>query len=823
MMKQIVSLLLCMVLATGMLFGHSNGQAYAEGNTKQSADIAFDTTIESARVVVDGIVHHFDLHVADGVWYISSRDAQSAFGDTFDKDYVALDDYARLADMRYTQDEVLNAAYFSTWEPYVAKVSLDGFEMHAEALKLPLDKLGQSTISGAEMAELLDCFVIHEASEQMDDWKKISSQLRVSHAPLCRSDALASLFLAAWKIGGVYMEYEKESSMQMRDAAFDKSDDKRNWELFNGAPIPGEFDVGYDAVDHYGAGSCVFNLGTISPVDASHPFSYDGTSFRHDENATYLEAVVAVCRVFSNLDTQIVSVDDPAATLLSGLFTEKLLDKAMVASTVTAENHPQWTGFVLNGEMDFNLKEVPDNVVQCANWGFNSVRLNLHYEQIFNREVTEVNLAMLNVLDQIVAQAVKNNMHLNICLTSLPGRWKVPAGDYEEAGEFDLFLNEEKQEQAKRVFKVLAERYKGFSNDYLSFTPVWEAMNHNLSSGLPFDAYTYNDYAASLSEFVGVIHSIDPERLIIVEPTMLSNVTAIARDTEPVYMALADAENIIASYNFCEAPFVYACMTSEAGRNIDDENRSYYLVDYPTCYYDLDNCIVDPQTAALRDMMPEGSFVGSASLLIEGSLPAGTTVELYLRQTYGGKLQFIADGQVVYTEELGHNVYNVGEPVSGYINYASSDKMISVTLNEATEQLEIATPDDLCDKEHKENRLIIHDDLSYSTSTVRESASSKTILNLVQTIEETQPGSIIRYERALFNGGISEAMMAYYTDMYTALNERGIGWWSNDWWVMTNDMSESMAGVQQTSYGQYACFNLELLKLMQRYQNNERP
>lgn len=868
--KRMILLLMSLVMTFTVVFDFSINQAYATGNT-----IRFDTAYESARIVVDGIVHNADVQIADGTWYISAQDIQRIFGSVFTEEYVSLSDYAQYADIHYTQDEALTAAYFSTWDLYAEKVSLDDFEMHAAELNLPLDKISQNTISGAEMAELLDCFVSHEAPGQMDNWKEISQKLRASHAPLCRSDALAALFVASWRIGGPYRVYEKESSGHMRDAAFAKADDRRNWELFTGAPIPRMFDVGYGAMDHYGAASCIFNLGMISPVDASHPFAYDGTSFRHDENATYLEAVVAICRVFSRTDTQIVPTDSKAATTLSGVFTEELLTKATAPSNVSETNHPQWTGFVLDGETDGNLSEVVNNVAQCANWGFNSVRLNLCYEQLFNRDVTEVNLAMLTVLDQIVAQAVKYNLHLNICMTTLPGRWKGYVGAYEEIGEFDLFLNEKKQEQAKRIFAILAERYKNFSNNYLSFTPIIEAMNYNLSSGLPFTNYNYLHYASSLEKFVEVIRSIDQERLIIVEPTPLTDEGAIMGSSAPVYAAMVGKGNIIISYNFCDWAFVYACMTVEAERNIDDENRSYYLMEYPTYYYDLDNCIVDPEKSDLRDMMPWGSYEGSGSLLIEGGLPAGTTVELYLQQTYGGELQFIADGKTVYTEELGHYVYHAGETVSRYINYAVSDKKVSVTLNEPVELLEIATPggaltwtamdlrlpeeyaqerwyyatpyDVFCglekqagiirknearvmiwpyeplDTNNKVNRLIIHDDLSYSTSTIYASSSKETIQNLIQAMNKARQGYIIRYERALFNGGISDSIMAYYTDMFHVLNEHNVSWWSNDWWVMTNDMSESMAGVQQTSYGPYEYFNIDLLKLMQQYQSNERP
>lgn len=162
------------------------------------------------------------------------------------------------------------AAYFCTWEPYAETNSLTGFESYAEKLSLPLDRLTQETISGQEMAEILDCFVLHEAPEQKETWDAISVNLRASQSPLSRSDMLSSLFLASWVVGGDYMDYSKESSMALRDAAFDGENDRRDWSLFSNVPIPDGFDVGYGFQDHYGCGACIFNIGTVSPVDGSY-------------------------------------------------------------------------------------------------------------------------------------------------------------------------------------------------------------------------------------------------------------------------------------------------------------------------------------------------------------------------------------------------------------------------------------------------------------------------------------------------------------------------------------------------------------------------
>lgn len=869
-MKRMLCLLVSLVMVFGMLSGCGNSQSEQSAPTQKSM-MQFDSTLENIRVVVDGIVHNFDVQVADGAWYISAEDAATAFGGTFSEEYVALDDYAQSADIRYTKDEVLTAAYFSTWEPYADKASLDGFESYADELNMPLDKIGQETISGAEMAELLDYFVKHEAPEQMEGWNEISVKLRSSNDSLIRSDALAALFLASWKIGGRYMEYEKENhSMQMRDAAFQKADDNRNWELFNGTSIPGEFDVGFGAFDHYGTASCIFNLGMLSPVDASYPFHYDGTSFRHDEKATYLEAIVAILRVYSTNGATVVSVDDPAAVELSGIFTEELLNKASAPSTVTAKNHPQWTGIVMNGEMDYALDIVPGEIADCANWGFNSVRLNLDYKQIFDVDATNVDLKKLQILDQIVAQAVKYNLHLNIMLCSLPGSWVETVEGFERSFDLDLYVDQDKQAQAKRVLAILAERYKNISNDYLSFTPLFEPFNKNRSTGEVPPEYSFEDYDRFLGEVLDVIWNESPERLIILEPWGLS----AEEETSVTYTSFSADDNVIHSFVFGEMPFVYANMTGEAGRNIDDENRSFYLVDYPTYYYELDSYIVDPQNEDLREIMPVGNFEGSGSLLIDGCLPAGTVVEIYLRQTYGGQLEFVADGDVIYTEELGHHIYNVGETLSGYIWYATSNKKISVTLTEDVELLEIATPGgaagwtamdiwlpenyarerwyyatpydvsqgfeeeaglilksesrimiwpyDLWDKAEKQNHLTIYEDLTYSTPTIRECATRETIDSSAYILGEKRPNSMIRYG-GTFNGSNWAALREYYSDIFDSLNDHNVGWWFEDWYSMKLPTTNEIAGEPEMEYMGYSAFNLELLKLMQQYQNSERP
>lgn len=118
---------------------------------------AFEETVSSARVVVDGIVHTCDIYVADGLWYISAEDAEVAFGETSRDKYVSLDAYAQTADISYEQDTVLNAAYFSTWEPYVTIENSYDFERAFQLGLVPegLKKRASEQITSTEFRNLL--------------------------------------------------------------------------------------------------------------------------------------------------------------------------------------------------------------------------------------------------------------------------------------------------------------------------------------------------------------------------------------------------------------------------------------------------------------------------------------------------------------------------------------------------------------------------------------------------------------------------------------------------------------------------------------------
>ncbi len=674
-------------------------------NEKAEEIPEFDTTLESIRVVVDGIVHTFDVQIADGVWYISAEDAETAFGSKFIEEYVGLDSYARSADIRYEQDEVLTAAYFSTYQGY------GGADKH------PID---------------------------MD------------------------------------------------------------WEASRWADV----------------------------------------------------------------------TEDSVLTVNSDILTLDLLETAKNAPEVTADNHPIWSGLIFGNTPAGTLADETNKFQQTADWGFNSIRLFVEYQVFFNADVTQANATMLALLDKHVASAIQNNLHLNLCFTTVPGRTVILHSDYTSEGDFDLFINPEKQEMTLRLWQVLAERYRDIPSAYLSFTPVYEAFNHNLSTGLPAPEYTFADIGAFFAQISDVIHGADEKRLIINELDGVGDDLPNTENWMQVLDSMGNRSNILYNFGFGSGHFTFANMTAAEGQHIDNNNHSYSLVDYPTVWPCLSPFVID-KTAGMEDALNawpiEWDAEGEKNLTLEGLLPAGTTLDIYLYGTLGGSIVIKADGEVIYEEALGDDGYERSEVISQYFQYSTTDKKISVVLEQDADLIEISSvggaffwsgmeltlPEEyavedwyfttaydvymgiaeeqgLTKRSSSTVRLwpyeefdrgrhaVIHEDLSYTTDGVYRESNADTLSASANTIAKFFPDAIVIYADVTFAAVKEDSMLRYYEDILSALTENGLNWLSYDWYGIMGQTD--IAGAEYTPYdGETGQIHIELLQLLQKYQSIERP
>lgn len=116
--------------------------------------------------------------------------------------------------------------------------------------------------------------------------------------------------------------------------------------------------------------------------------------------------------------------------------------------------------------------------------------------------------------------------------------------------------------------------------------------------------------------------------------------------------------------------------------------------------------------------------------------------------------------------------------------------------------------------------VTIHDNVTYTSEHIWQEASAETIGAWGDGIADFDGNCAVRFERTGFSGGVWDSIRAYYTDLLGMLYEHGCSWWSNDWWMMTDEYAQTklLGGVEYQAYQRWPYFNPELLQLLQRYQ-----
>ena len=111
----------------------------------------------------------------------------------------------------------------------------------------------------------------------------------------------------------------------------------------------------------------------------------------------------------------IVSIDDPIVLQPnSSILTPTLLEKAAENPVVTSEDHPRWTGFTLGYFDDLgDPGTTPRTVELCGEWGFNSARVALRYDELFSHDMAQADMEAFYILDSMVAAAIEHNIHLH--------------------------------------------------------------------------------------------------------------------------------------------------------------------------------------------------------------------------------------------------------------------------------------------------------------------------------------------------------------------------------------------------------------------------
>ena len=825
-----------------------------------------------ARLVVNGTVHKVSGFALDGGYFYQQKDLSAALGDaqvegvkSFQRDgadYFALEDICVSNSFNYTHDTVLKADYVWTY-PDVGQITQSNDELNRAIDKgFGEAQADDAVVTYQQFFAMLDRVIELSQPDKLADWQAKFPEARASSDPMTRFEGMMATLKCAIMLGGDYLNFAIDW-VPMNDKIGDKVWDEVNKVkdpfryITNDYPYEGG---GFEGNDFSGWDDCGvayrYSYARLSLVSGKSILDYDEAqnSMLMDKPFSYNAAMLAALRLYDSKSTGegLALLTDPQAIAYDPtIITQELLDRAKARPKVTAENLPILKGLVFGWSSDLTgLPASEAELKMVADWGFNSARVMITYQSMFDQDVTHVDLNMLKQIDHLVAAAMKYNIHLDIVATTMPGRWaKFNPETFKSEGDFDLFTNPKLQKQAVDMWTMLAARYKGVPSASLSFCPLFEASNGNLSTGLPFKPYQFKDTAHVFDLLIGAIQAQDADRLVVYEATSTGGANEIIKEGELIRSTLESKyDNIMMMENFFQGVFIYANMTAQEGENIDNNNHSMFLSNYPTTIY-----------AAQREI------IKGQPLELTGELVGGTTLELYLSKIHGsGDLEIVADGQTIYSESLASKNYDVSYPISKYYPFAKSDKLISVTLDHDVQKLEVRfsgssfewsginviLPDSyaverwwyeteydaaqegrrpeqpalkktstimICPNSYDMGRLlVIHPDVTYSSEWALDQSNKDTIEFWAKTVSEFAPHSVVRIETANFNAVALDQALAYYNDIFAALNQYGLGWYSNDY-INFTDGGRRYMGVEPVQYfGRPLC--KELLEQLQSFQ-----
>lgn len=690
------------------------------------------------------------------------------------------------------------------------------------------------------------------APEQMDYF---DSKVKDVNLAITRGDAVRMAYYAAVCIGADdYNGYSFSSDLADSDG--------RMWESGNFLELicPDVYkNIPVTMANHtWGnefTAAGLWNVWHVDTVSGKQVFEFDEElqSMRMYGMLTMEEAETSIERLRAGYGVRrYVPVD--SAEAISPALSDAALIKTAERRNETLDELPRLTGFVLANDGYYSIHTIVktvDDIRRIADWGFNTVRLRITYETLFNQDGSQIDLTQAERLDELVEACIEADIHLNLLLCTLPGRTKwVDLNDVSSGGETDLFINPERQKEAVSVWATLSARYQDVSGAHLSFTPFWEPdgdLGINSEEGWE---HTPQDTCDTLALLIEAVRAQDPERFIFYEPTAHIAAEATIQESSLFYEPLKSRfDNLMISYNFCQNAYVFAEITDIVGEDVDLSNYSMFKPEYPVTNY------------GVNDMIPDGG-----ELTIDGFLPAGTVIDLYLAYADGqSALTITGDGTELYHEELSSGDYRPGRPLSSFYPYATSDKKISVTLAETTDEVAISargadikwcgmdvilpeeyaverwymnsgcdnffedearflwlatstvmiSPSERCETWH----ITIRDDVTFTTGEVFAEANAETIEHWCAEISDFSPQCIVRYEDACFSLGTTQgSILRYYEDVLSTFEKYGFSWLSNDYELILQESTNRIADAEVVEYDGYDFVNLALLELLQKYQ-----
>lgn len=725
-------------------------------------------------------------------------------------------------------------------------------------------------ISSSEYRGLL-LHLVGQVASASTEW--FEQKVTNADEPLERDIATVMSWYAAVAIGADGYNYTEFDHTRADGGDFWQIDGGKLQRLMpdaldNSQPVVVDEEHGMVWNNEYTA-ALLWNIWHKSPVSELQVIAFDETagSMRNHDPFTVREALEALTRLYDSMDlVRYAALDSPEVEVLS--IDASVLAKAQATEIRTMDDLPRLTGFRIDTgfmtgtstQFGRSVTRTAEDIRNVAGWGFNSVLLFFNYETFFTEDCTQVNLTELQKLDRLVEEAIRDDIHVCLLFYNLPGRTAWFDEQFGSGGDFDMFINPQKREMSKNLWRVFARHFRSVPGAYLSFEPFHESENKALSTGKEAPDYTAQDISHALEEIILAIRQEDPGRFIIYEANSSCGwehvYENIIRDN-PCHTMAEKYENTRISYNFVEMPFVYAEMTATQGEHIDFNNHSLFKPEYPVTIY------------SVRKRLDE-----KYPLTITGYLPKGTKIDLYLAHTEGnGSFRIETERGKIFEEKCAAHDYETSYLLSWKYPYATSDRLISFTLEEDTDNifvkcekcsiewcgLDVTLPDEdaverwysytqydafvngepeaagphlvktsrimICPDDKRPDAgtcITIHRDVTFTTEKILEESNAETMDKWGAQISEFTPRAVIRYESGYFNAGTTQdSLLRYYDDMLGMFDKYGFDWYSNDYDLILRNSPYVLHDARTVVHGGYREFNMEILEMMQKHLSRE--
>lgn len=461
----------------------------------------------------------------------------------------------------------------------------------------------ETQISYEEYCAILDCYFEIAAPDAFDRWKNSSSNYHDAKDKMTLMEGILVLFQAAqdsnmdaqgyqynipMQEGAQWLDYPLLGNIEAIDYYDEDIANSEDYKWVNDQIYP-NIAAMFATRFSFGNGKTYFDLNSN--------FTFDYHSMFTREAA--IKSVKRLC------DTTFFSTYIPVEEITCGV-TEEAISLGEKLPVATYDNLPDWRGYCLTTRA-YNLfsgvgKNYDEEEIKLiADLGFNMIRAQVDYRDVFaGEDMSRVCKEMISNMDNLVNLCAKYGLHLCYDLTDMQG-FTTDTKDFND----DLFTNPETQEHFRSIWAFMAEHYQDVPANLLSFLLLNE----------PHDAdelaLTDENYSRVMRMAINAIHSISPERVIIVS-------TLGAHFSTPAE-GLADAQ------------VAFGC----SGYPLSDNAKQW------PAYY-----------------IGKNHQEGSGDLVLNGDFEAGTQVSLSIMQYITSSLTLYADGNSVVSFEIDGNVYD---------------------------------------------------------------------------------------------------------------------------------------------------------------------